>query len=208
MNTTWPVKAPSEIVERTWLVPTLADDSLASFVTTESGITKDAEELNGDEITLTLSAGVSATSGTVSITATTANGLIVTETFYQPILDDGRLLGNTVRDVCAYALRPVIGLGASATAEELADAQENLDDMLAEWVESGADLGIGLPTGSGDTLQVSDSFVSAIKANLRVRISELYGAPVNQMTYAIAQGGIQRIKSAILPDDRDGVDYF
>lgn len=204
----WGAKAPGEIVEREWVVPVPEDDSVASYTASVTGATKDSDERNGDTITLTLSAGVDGATAVVTLTATTANGLVFNETAYLPIRATPLVLSNTVRDVCNFALRPIVGLGATPTADELADAQEHLDDMLAEWSETGADLGVKLPTTASDTLYVPDAALSAIKHNLRVRLSETYGQPVTQQTYMAAMRGIQQVKTFLLPDERDGVEYY
>lgn len=204
----WGAKAPGEIVEREWVVPVPEDDSVASYTASITGATKDSDERNGDTITLTLSAGTDGATAIATLTATTANGLVFNETAYLPIRATPLVLSNTVRDVCNFALRPIVGLGATPTADELADAQEHLDDMLAEWNETGADLGVKLPTTASDTLLVSDAALSAIKHNLRVRLSETYGQPVTQQTYMAAMRGIQQVKTFLLPDERDGVEYY
>ena len=204
----WDAKAPGEVAEREWAVPVPEGDSVTSYTATISGATKDSDSREADTILVKVSAGTDGATATVTLTATTAQGLVFNETAYLPIRATPLVLSNTVRDVCNFALRPIVGLGATPTADELADAQEHLDDMLAEWSETGADLGVKLPTTASDTLYVPDAALSAIKHNLRVRLSETYGQPVTQQTYMAAMRGIQQVKMALLPDERDGVEYY
>lgn len=204
----WTAKAPGEVAEREWAVPVPDGDSVVSHTATISGATKDSDSREADTILVKVSAGTDGATATVVLTATTAQGLVFNETAYLPIRGKLLALANTVRDVCNFALRPITGLGATPSADELADAQEHLDDMLAEWANSGADLGVELPTTASDTLYVSDAALSAIKHNLRLRLSETYGLPVTQQTYMAAMRGIQQVKTALLPNNRDGVEYF
>lgn len=204
----WAAKSVAEIVERDWEVPVAHEDSLASFTTSATGVTIDAEESNGDTITLTLSGGTLGTTGSVAITATTKNGLVIAETFYLPIRGEGYQFSYTVRDVCDFALRKVVGVGAVATATELSDATERLSDMLASWSAEGIELDVKLPCDANDTLFVPDWAVDAIKANLRVAVEDFYSVPETMQTVKAARTGLQRLKAGYLPDRRDGVDYF
>jgi hypothetical protein len=208
MSTVWDVKSPTEIVERTWEVPTLADDSLASIVTVVAGVTKDSEELDGDLVTLTLSAGTADATATVDITATTANGLTITKKFYLPIRADGNKLAYTGLDICNYALRKVTGINASPSAAEIDDALERLSGRLAGWAGEGADLSAKLPVASTDILYVPDWSIEAIKAVLTADLHDFYGVPQTRVVAMDAQRGMARIKFNCLPEDREGADYY
>lgn len=208
MQTVWAAKAPSEIVERTWDVPTLEDDSLASIVTTATGVTIDSEELNGDTVTLTLSAGTADATATVDISATTRNGLVIAEKFYLPIRATGQKLGYTARDICNFAMRKVTGNGASPDAVELDDALERLSDMLAAWSGEGADLQVKLPVEASDTLFIPDWAAEGVKACLTAELHDYYTVPQTRSVMMAAQRGMTRIKFKMLPEEREGVDYY
>lgn len=204
----WKAKAPGEIVEREWVVPVPEGDSVASYTASVSGATKDSDERNGETITLTLSAGTDGATATATLTATTTNGLVLNETAYLPIRAKPNAFGYTVSDILTFALRPIVGLSATATAAELEDARENFDDMVAFWAGQGADLAIKLPSVTSDVLYVPDAAIVALKAGLRVKLAGLYGRPVDVEDFRAAQRGLQQVKTALLPDERMGVDYF
>lgn len=208
MSTVWELKSPSEIVERVWDVPTADDDSLASIVTVESGVTKDSEEIDGDRVTLTLSAGTADATATVDITATTTNGLVITEKFYLPIRDDGQKLAETAREVCNFALRKVVGNGATAEAVELDDALERLSDTFAALAGEGADLQVKLPCEAADVLYVPDWSVQGIKAILALDLHDFYGIAPTRSEMLAAQRGMQRIKYKFLPDQRENSEFY
>lgn len=203
-------KGPGGTIRYSWEPPILSDDALqsATLTVTSGTVAIDSYSIAGDVVSFFASGGADGETTVISASAVTAQGETLTETLYIPVLAKAFALSNTVRDVCNFALRPIAGLGATPTADELADAQEHLDDMLAEWNETGADLGVKLPTTASDTLLVSDAALSAIKHNLRVRLSETYGQPVTQQTYMAAMRGIQQVKTFLLPDERDGVEYY
>lgn len=204
----WKAKAPGEIVKREWVVPVPVGDSVASYTASVSGATKDSDERDGDIVTLTLSAGTDGATAIATLTATTTNGLVLNETAYLPIRAKPNAFNYSVRDVLTFALRPIVGLGATATADELEDARENFDDMVAFWAGQGADLAVKLPSEASDTLYVPDAAIVALKANLRVKLCGLYGRPVDVDDFRAAQRGLQQIKTALLPTEREGVDYF
>jgi hypothetical protein len=199
----WKAKAAGEIVQRDWVIPIAEGDSVQSFTASAAGATIDASERSGETVTLTISAGTNGGTATFTLDATTVKGLEIDETAYLPIRATPNAFSYTVRDVCAFALRPIVGLGASATAAELDDAEEHLSDMLAMWAESGADLGVKLPAEANDILYIDDSHAIALKNNLRVHIAELYGAPISPLTVQVANRGLQRIKNSLLTEDRE-----
>lgn len=204
----WASKTPSEVVERYWN-PTLADgDSVDSFTALVTGATLDSSELTEDGVRLVISAGTLDATATAELTVTTSRGLVLAETFYLPIRSSDNAFAQTVGDVVAYALRPVVGVGETATASEQDDAIEVLGDMMAEWAASGAQVGMRLPPVASDVIYSLDSHISAIKSNLRVRVCDFYGVPVTASDARAAQRGIQRVKAAMLPDSREGVDYY
>lgn len=208
MAQVWAAKAPTEIVERSWEVPTGESDSVDSFVTSASGVAIDAEESNGGTVVLTLSAGSVGATATVDITVTTKNGLVIVERFYLPIRTATNALADTARNVCDFALRKVAGVGETADSDELADAIECLTDMLAEWAAEGADLQAKLPVDAEDTFFAPDWSIGAIKACLRAKMHDFYGVPLSFDDMKSAQRGLQRVKARLLPSEREGSEYF
>lgn len=203
-------KAPTAVLRYVWTPQVLEGDGplSATLTVTTGDAVIDNYAVEADSVAFFLSGGTAGTTTIISAAAITNEGETLPETIYIPILSRAIALDNTVRDVCNYALRPIVGLGGSPSANELADAQEHLDDMLAMWAESGADLGVKLPTSASDILYVSDAALQGIKNNLRMRLGEVYGKPVDQVTALSALRGLQQIKTALLPVDREGVDYF
>lgn len=203
----WKAKAPGEVIEREWAVPVGDDDSVLSFTAGVTGATLDSSERNGDVVTLRLSAGINGETAIATLTANTVGGLVLNETAYLPIRAKPNAFGYNMGDILSYALRPIVGLSATATADELADARENLDDMLAFWAGQGADLAVKLPSEVSDTLYVPDYAIPAMKAGLRVRLCGLYQRPVDVEDFKAAQRGLQQIKMALLSDIREN-EYF
>lgn len=189
--------------------PRLADgDSIDTYTLTPTTVTVSGAKNEGDRVTFKVAGGVAGTTYPIAASAVTVLGETLTETIYLPIRSDAKALSYTVRDICDFALRKVVGNGNSATADELDDATERLADMLAEWAASGADTGIPLPITANDTVFAPDGFISAIKHNLRIVCHEHYGQPVDASDVIAAKRGLQIIKARNLPDDRMGADYY
>lgn len=203
-------KAPSAVLRYVWTPQILEGDGVASVtLTVRSGdAVIDSYAIEEDGVAFFLSGGTAGTTTIIDASAVSDEDETLPETIYIAILSRDHLLGNTVRAVCDFALRPIIGIDGAMTAAELADAQEHLDDMLAQWATVGADLGVSLPTTSSDTLQVSDAAISAIKHNLRLRLAETYGQPVSQVAAIEARRGLQQVKSALLPSEREGSEFY
>ena len=200
----WASKTPVEVVERYWNPILPSEDSIDSFTASVIGATLDSSELTEDGIRLVISAGTLGETATAELTATTSRGLVYAETFYLPIRPSDNAFSQTVGEVVSFALRPVVGVGETATADEQADAIEVLGDMLAEWAACGAQLGVRLPPLASDVIYSHDSHISAIKSNLRVRICDFYGLPIKQTDALASQRGIQRVKASQLSDEREG----
>lgn len=203
----WKAKAAGEVIKRDWVIPVADGDSATGFTASASGATIDESERNGDTVTLTFSAGTNGATAVVTLTATTARGETLNETAYLPIRAKPNAFTQTVAQVLSYALRPIVGLGGVATADEQEDARENLDDILAGWAEQGANLGVNLPTDPNDVLYVPDYAIGAMKAALRVRLCGLYGKPVDVEDFRAAQRGLQIIKQALVSDTRENEYY-
>lgn len=204
----WAPKAPTEVVERRWSVPVDDDDGLASFARSASGVTIDSYSVDGDDAVLTLSAGSADATATVTLTATTSRGRVLVETFYLPILATTNDFSYTGNDICSFALRKVVGIGASADSAELTDALERLSDMLARWRGEGADLGVVLPVLGPTVFYVSDRFASAIKNNLILELADLYEFEPSPRVVMNAARGMQHIKSTLLPKEREPAVFY
>lgn len=186
---------PAETVERIWSAPVDVSDSAQSVVVSASGITATAE-LDGNDVVLTLSAGTIGTAY-VNMTVTTSGGLIFVERLYVPVLAVAS--GTTVQDIVTFALRKMIGSGETPDADQANDALERLSDMLEEWRVSGVDIGAPHPLTLSTVIYSPFSHISAIKNNLIVRLSDLYGADI--ITPAVATAavrGLQLVKNANL----------
>lgn len=203
----WKAKAAGEIIQREWVIPVAKEDNATGFTASATGCVIDNSERNGDIVTLTLSAGANGATATITLTATTQRGETLNETAYLPIRATPNAFSYNVNSILTFALRPIVGLGRTATANELEDARENLDDMLASWAEQGADLQVKLPSVVGDALYVPDYAISAMKAALRVRLCGLYGKPVDVEDFRASQRGLQQIKMGLLPVEREN-EYF
>lgn len=199
----WKAKAAAEVVKRDWVIPVAKYDNATSFTASASGATITESEINGEIVTLTLSAGTNEATAVITLTATTARGETLNETAYLPIRAKPNAFTTSVGEVISFALRPIVGLGNAATADEQEDARECLDDILAGWAEAGADLQVKLPTAPDDTLYVPDYAIGAMKAALRVRIANLYGKPVDMEDYRASMRGMQQIKQALVSDIRE-----
>ena len=203
----WKAKAAAEVVKREWVIPLADEDSATGFTASASGVTIAAQERNGKTVTLTLSAGTNNATAVITLTATTQRGETLNETAYLPIRAKPNAFSTTVAQVIAFALRPIVGNGNVASADEQDDARENLDDILAMWAGQGADLQVKLPTETTDTLYVPDYAIGGMKAALRVRIANLYGKPVDVEDYRAAMRGLQLIKQGLVADIREN-EYF
>jgi hypothetical protein len=204
----WASKAPNETVERYWVVPLQEGDSVDTFTASFSGATLVESEHTDDGIRFVISGGTLDETAVASLTATTSRDLILAETFYLSIQPSDNAFSQTVAEVVSFALRPVIGIGEVATADEQADALEVLGDMIAEWDEGGANVGMRLPPLASDVIYALDSHISAIKANLRVRLCEFYTVPVRPTDALAAARGMQRVKMSQLPKEPVGEDFF
>lgn len=202
-------KTPTSVLRYSWTPPVLESDSINSATLTVSSgtVVLDSYGLDGETVYFFASGGAAGETTVIAASAVTGDGETLTETLYLPVRTSANAFSTTVSDVMAYALRPIVGLGATATADELADAKENFDDMLAFWAGQGADLDVRLPSVNADVLYVPDYAISSMKAALRVRLANLYGKPVDVEDFRAAQRGLQQIKMALLSENREN-EYF
>lgn len=178
MAVSWPPKAPTEVSEYPWVPkPDAGVDSATPVVTT--GTATIVAEIAGDTVTLRITGGAAGVVQVFTVTAIVGYETLV-ETFYLPVETSVNRLAYTARDVCLFALRKIVGNGEEPTADELADALERLNDMVAMWRETGADMGLPLPLLGASSLYISDSEYSALKLNLRNACHEFYGEALSQ----------------------------
>lgn len=208
MALTLSAKGPNDVVRYLWTPPLADGDSLATYELTETGCVIESDERSEDGVAFYVSGGTAGATATITASAVTDDGEELEETLYLPIQASANALGYTVRDVCGFALRKIVGNGNDPDASELADAVERLNDMLAEWGAMGAQTGVPLPLAAGDTLYCSDAFVSAIKHNLRIACHDHYGQPIDATDARAAMRGMQVVKAANLPAEREGADFY
>lgn len=194
---------PAETVERTWSAPVAEWDSAQSVAVSAAGVTATAE-LDGNDVVLTLSAGTIGTAY-VDVTVTTSGGAVLVDRLYIPVIATAS--GETVQDIVTFALRKMIGSGETPDADQANDALERLTDMLEEWRVTGADIGAPHPLTLSTVIYSPFSHISAIKNNLIVRLSDLYGADIiTPAVAAAAVRGLQLVKNANLAAKT--VEYF
>lgn len=199
-------KAPTEIVQRRWSVPVDRDDGAQSAAVTGTGVTVVSDSLEGDDLVLTLSGGLAASTGSIAVTVTTSRGRLLAETLYIPVVETGSSAA-TALDIITFALRKVFGLDETPDASAASHALECLSDMLRVWRASGADVGATFPIETTTVLHMPESYLSAVKNNLIVEASELFDREVTPTVARNAARGLQHIKQANLSGPRDAV-YF
>ena len=196
MAYTWPPKAPGAIRAYDWTPK--ADTPLDSVsIAVTSGTVTATSDVYGDTATITVTGGADGVEQTLTLTATAGDETFV-ETVYISIEASTNRLANTVRDVCLFALRKVSGIAEEPEADELADAIERLNDMVAGYRVTGADMGLSLPLVEADVLKVPDHAYRALKLNLRNELHEFYGEPLTQTMVMDARNAIAVVKNANL----------
>lgn len=204
MAQAWPAKAPTAVRKYDWTpVPDQPIDSVSVVVTT--GTATVSSDVTGDTATFTVTGGADGVVQVFTLTATSGTETIV-ETAYLPIETSANKLGQTVRDVCLFGLRKIVGINEEPDADELADAIERLNDMVAMWRETGADMGLELPLLEADVLLISDAGYSALKFNLRNALHDFYGEPLTQSMVMEARSALAQVKNSMLT--HNAPDYF
>lgn len=200
-------KPAAAIQSYTW-APDLGDgDGIDSFTLSPTTVTIASSENNGDEIEFFVAGGAAGNVYAIAAEVETSFGESLRETLYIPVFGPGNTFADTAEDVCNFALRPITGLSDSPETEELTDALEWLNGMLASWREQGADVGVALPLVAASIIYASDAHILAIKNNLRVVVAEQYGRQVAPTTLGLAHRGLQQIKNANLPQ-RTSAEYY
>lgn len=196
MAYTWPPKAPGAIRAYDWTPK--ADTPLDSVsIAVTSGTVTATSDVYGDTATITVTGGADGVEQTLTLTATAGDETFV-ETVYISIEASTNRLANTVRDVCVFALRKISGIAEEPEADELADAIERLNDMVAGYRVTGADMGLSLPLVEADVLKVPDHAYRALKLNLRNELHEFYGEPLTQTMVMDARNALAVVKNANL----------
>lgn len=195
-------KVPAEVVRRVFTVPLDDDDAPASVSLSATGVTVDANSFEGNDLVLTLSGGTAANTANIVATVTTEKSRTLVETLYVPIIESAAQVADTARDYINFALRKVTGLGAAPTSDELDDALERLNAMIAEWREGGADIAATFPLSANTVVYCPDYAVGAIRYNLLMDCAEMYGVQVGAMDVRRAKQGLQLVKHKNLPDER------
>lgn len=197
-------KRPADVVERRYTPETIY--SLQSVTTSASGVTVDSAEIDADDVVLTLSGGTAGETASVVVIVETSHETIEA-TFYVPIVASAAQIANTARDYCTFALRKIVGIGEDAEAEELADAIDILNGLVARWRETGADIGSPFPIEANTVIYCPDYAATALRYNLLVECAPLYGYEPTAMEYDQARRGLQLVKHKNLPDIRE-TEYF
>ena len=200
-------KVAAEIVQRAYRVPVDADDNPASVSHTASGVTVISTEIEGDEVLLNLSGGTSGQTASIVLTVTTDKGRSLVETLYLPIIASAAQIAQTAREYVDFALRRVIGMGETASADELSDALDRLNALVAEMRGFGADIGAAFPIAAETVIYCPDYAVSALRSNLLIDCMGAYGEQPTAMDVMNARRGMALVRNMTVPDDRKAEYY-
>lgn len=203
----WQAKAPSDVVERTW-TPKAGESVSSATLSVDTGTATIEYERRGENVVVTVTGGAADATQILTASAVLGNGETITETIYLPVLPSANEFTYTARDIVGFVLRKVTGNGSDPDATELSDALERLSDMLAAWKGQGADLGVVLPVTANTVLYISDAFASAVKHNLILEVADLYGYEPGPRVVMNARAGLQQIKTAKLPKEREGASFY
>lgn len=202
----WSAKDPDAAVSLAW-APNLANgDTLAGFAYSVTGAVVDAAEMADDLVGFVISGGTASQTAIIEASATTGYGETLSETIYLPIIAPGSS-ALSARDLASFALRKVNGIGEVPSDEQAADAIERLQDMLAHWRNTGADVGTPHPLTVNSVIYAPDEHLLAIKNNLILEIADIYGFDPSPFVIKNALQGLASVKNGNVPDDR-GTEYF
>lgn len=201
MAVTWGAKPPGAVYRYTWTPPLADGDGLASISLSISGATIDDSEIVDNAAVIWISAGTAGTTAIVTATGISDDGEEFAETIYLPIRATTALLGNTARDIVAFALSKIVGDEEDPSAAQLTGALERLNDMLMMWRMDGLDIGLPGVLAADDALTVADEYIAAIKFNLRIACHSHYGAPIDPLDASMATEGKRLIANRLLSFD-------
>jgi len=202
-------KAPTDVVRYSWTPPVIGGDTVSSATLTVSsgGIVIDSYGVEEDSVFFFASGGAVGGTAVIAASAVTNDGETLTETIYLPIIASTTQIAHTAREYATFALRRVIGNGETPSADEMTDAIERLNAMVAEWRVRGADIGAAFPIVADTVIYCPDYAVSALRYNLLMDVASLYGEQVTQQEAVMARNGLALIQHRNLPDIRT-VEYF
>ena len=204
MATSWAAKAPTAVRDYTWTPDPAVPINTATPVVTTGTATITAQ-VTGADVVLTVTGGADGVTQVFTVTATDGTQTFV-ETFYLPIEASTNRLGNTARDVCIFALRKVTGINREPSAAQLSDALERMNDFLAFSKVKGADFGLPTPVVEATELLLNDSYLSALKFNLRNAVHEFYGVPLSAQNIMEARSGLSAVMNSKI--ERREVEYY
>lgn len=200
-------KVAAEIVQRAYAVPVDQDDSIASVSASATGVTVISTEIEGGEVLLNLSGGTSGETASIVLTVTTDKGRSLVETLYLPIIASAAQIAQTAREYVDFALRRVIGMGETASADELSDALDRLNALVAEMRGFGADIGAAFPIAAETVIYCPDYAVSALRYNLLLDCLGAYGEQPTALDVMTARRGMALVRNMTVPDERKA-EYF
>lgn len=200
-------KTASGVKAYTYRPDIVSGDSIESFVVTPTGATVDDQKHTGRDIILMVSGGTAGQTASFLFAVTTVNGETVRETVYLPIIDSPAQIADTARDYINFALRKLTGIGETPDADELDDALERLNALIARWRAGGADIGAAFPITASTVIYCPDWAVSALRYNMILEVADIYGAEVRPGDYERAMRGLQLVKHKNLPDERE-VEFY
>lgn len=204
----WTPKAPGDVYRYTWQPPLVEGDSLSSYTISASGATIDSDAQTGDEVVAYVSGGTGGTTAIFTLTGTSAQGESFDETIYLPIVASPSQIADTARNYAMFALRKATGIGETPDADELSDALERMNALVAEWRAGGADIGAPFPLTADSVIYCPDWAVSALRYNLMRECADIYGFSLGPNEIAAAMRGLQLVKHKGLPVEREGAEYF
>ena len=107
---------------------------------------------------------------------------------------------TTSADIISGALKH-LGIRAAEsplTAAEVQDGLEDLNDMGAEWEESGLEMGFEPSLDANATLNLPRSSIGAFKANLAVRIAPQYSRIVSPALAQLASDTMKALENSLV----------
>ena len=203
-----PSKTAAEVVEVTFSPPLNDGDAILSFTATATGCTKDSSEDDGKTITLVISAGTAAATGSIAFSVITEGGETLAETMYIPIVNSAAQIAATARDYVEFALRRATGLGEDPTSHEADEALAILNGMVAEWRQFGADIGAPYPLTLTSVIYCPDYAVNALRYNLMMNCTSFLSFDPGPYAAERAKRGLQLVRQTNLPDERASVLYY
>lgn len=197
-------KTPTAGLSYTWFPPLNDDDGIASgSITVSSGtLTIESTEITGGGVKIFVSGGVAGQTVVLAATVETDLGETLDDTIYLPVIASAAQVADTARSYIEFALRKITGIGETPDADELEDALEQLNALVAMWRAGGADIGAPYPLTAASVIYCPDWAVDALRFNLRLKLASLYGAQIDPMDMEMARRGRQLVMHKNLPAER------